>query len=172
MAAVAIVRRLNIHPAAHADDPRAGPGPILNALPPLLWVRTAESQPSACLSPCIGSGPGSPSLRTGPTFASMFSLSADQIGSAETPCCLPPLYFTLAPHFGRSTASTPTTHWPRPKVFITDTRSGNSPPSQRHGNSITQPNDPSKHHDDKSWRARELSRRTNQVLYMATRCRG
>lgn len=94
------------------------------------------------------------------------------IGSAETPCCLPPLYFTLAPHFGRSTASTPTTHWPRPEVFITDTRSGNSPPRQRHGNSITQPNDPSKHHDDKSWRARELSRRTNQVLYMAARCRG
>ncbi|KAK0743474.1 hypothetical protein B0T18DRAFT_185277 [Schizothecium vesticola] len=58
------------------------------------------------------------------------------------------------------------------RSFITDTRSGNSPPRQRHGNSIAQPNDPLRRHDAGSWRARELSRRTNQVLYMAIRYGG
>lgn len=92
MAAVVIVKRLNIRPAtarsvvgskrgrfepstaAKPSENRGRmpmtPGPILNALSPLLWVRTAESQPSACLTPCIGSRPGSPGLPTGPTFSS------------------------------------------------------------------------------------------------------
>lgn len=75
------------------------PGPILNALSPLLWVRTAESQPSACLTPCIGSRPASPSLRTGPTFS-----SHGLCGSGSSRQRPPVVYRPYTSHFLRISA--------------------------------------------------------------------
>lgn len=134
------------------------PGPILNALSPLLWVRTAESQPNACLTPQV--------CEPGQHFRLMVFADQDLLGRDPLLFTAPILHTSFA--FRPEHSINPTiTHWPPPEIFITGTRSGNSPPRQRHGNSIAQPNGPSRHHDEESWRARELSRLTNHVLYMA-----
>lgn len=148
------------------------PGPILNALSPQLWVRTAESQPSACLPPCIGSRPGSPGLRTGPTFSS-HGLCGSGSSRQRPPCCLPPLYFTLPSHFGRSTASTlPSPIGPLPKS--SSRALAVAIPLQGKDTAIPLPNPmiPQGTTTKSLGGLASCLRLTNHVLYMAARCRG
>lgn len=147
MAAVAMVRRLNIRPAAAcgvvgskrgrfepstAAKPSENPGhmpmtpePILNALPPPLWVHTAECHPSACLSPCIGPGPGSPGLRTGPTSHS--AADHDRLGRDPSMLFTAPLLHTPSAFRPEHSINPTITHWPPPEAFITGARSGQFP---------------------------------------------
>lgn len=153
--------RLRIGP--HADDPRADPErPIASIVGAHCRISTQRH-----VSPrASGSDQVLQVCEPGQHSRLMVFADQDRLGRDPLLFTAPILHTSFA--FRPEHSINPTiTHWPPPDIFITGTRSGNSPPRQRHGNSIAQPNDPSRHHDEESWRARELSRLTNHVLYMA-----
>lgn len=137
MAAVVIVKRLNIRPAAA----RSVVGSKRGRFEPSTAAKPSENRGRMPMTP--GADPERPvasivgahcristqrmshPVHRVQTRFSRFANRANifvswslriRIVSAETPCCLQPLYFTLPSHFGRSTASTlPSPIGPLPK---------------------------------------------------------